>query len=279
MHYDAVGNLLSISDSKGTTTFSYDKDNRLIQKTYPDMTTVLYTYDKVGNRLSISDSMGITRFVYNELDQIISVTDPFGMTVGYSYNPLGLRTALKYPGNRIVSYTYDELGRISTVQDWSGITTTYEYDAAGRLVKKTMGNGSIVTYGYDDTGRLISKEDRDKTGNVIVSYNYTLDSVGNRTSMTMTQPLVPKMDMVDDNFTHNEGNQVTSHNSATFTYDGNGNRTARIDGTVTTQYAYNYDDMLTMVTKGADTYEYNYNSDGMRLSSIINGIETRYLLD
>lgn len=279
MNYDSVGNLVSLSDANGSTTYTYNQNNRLETVTYPNATTVSYTYDPNGNRVCVSDLTGTTSYEYSLLDQIVSVTDPFGLTVGYTYDPNRNRTSLKYPGNKTVTYYYDRLDRLASVQDWGGITTAYQYDAAGRLILETMGNGATASYTYDSTGRLTGKEDKTAGGSVIASYTFTLDEVGNRTAMSITQPLLPRIDFVDDSFAHNSGNQVVSGGGAAFSYDGKGNRTGRSEGSVTTQYAYNYDDMLTRVDDGTNVYEYLYNSDGHRLASEENGVETRYLLD
>lgn len=279
MEYDAVGNLISLTDANGETTYSYDLNYRLTTVTYPDITTVSYTYDQNGNRLSIIDSLGTTSYVYNVLDQITSATDPFGLTVSYTYDPNGNRISIRYPGFKTVFYTYDPLNRLIYVQDWGGIITEYQYDSVSRLISKTMGNGSTVLYTYDNASRLVGKEDRNAADSLIASYTYTLDQVGNRTSMDMDQPLIPTVNVVDHAFAHDNANRVLSQNSTTFTHDDKGNRTARDDGSVTTQYTYNYDDLLTQVSNGSNIDNYLYNGDGIRLASIENGFETRYLLD
>ncbi len=282
MFYDKVGNLISLIDSSDTASYTYDADNRVLTVTRPDM-AVAYTYDANGNRISVADTdvygPRTTTYSYDELDRVSSITDPFGMTVGYTYDPNGKRTSTKYPGNRPVFYYYDDLNRLTRVEDWGGVSTTYQYDNAGRLTGQTMGNGSTVAYTYDNAGRLTDKLDKTAGNTVIASYHYDLDANGNRTGMIMNQPLVPRPDYTDTTFTHNDGNQVVSGGGNNYTYDGKGNRITRNDGTVTTQYGYNYQNRLTQVTSGANTDEYGYSSDGKRLKTIKNGVETRYLLD
>jgi len=278
-NYDAVGNVISISDSDGTTFFDYNECYRLETLTYPDMTTVTFSYDDNGNRVAATGTSGTTSYVYNKLDQIVSVTDPFGMIVGYTYDPNGNRVSIKYPGNKTVYYLFDELNRLFQVKDWSGITTEYSYDAEGRLSETTMGNGSTVSYIYDEASRLTTKEDRAPDGSLIALYEYTLDQVGNRLAMSMDQPLAPHLDYMNETFTQDAANQLVTHNSTAFTYDGKGNRVVSDDGSVTTQYDYNFDDLLTKVSSADEVSEYVYNSGGKRIASIVNGVETRYLLD
>ncbi len=277
-HYDAVGNLTTFIDASGTTNYTYDANNRLTDIAYPDV-AVSYTYDSNGNRLSTKDNMGTTSFAYDRLDRVSSITDPFGMIVGYTYDPNGKRTSTKYPGNRPVFYYYDELNRLASVEDWGGIVTSYRYDKDGRMIGQTMGNGATVEYTYDEAGRLTDKVDKTSGGAVIAAYHYELDAAGNRTGMTMDQPLVPTPNAESSSFTHNAGNQVTASGSKAYTYDGRGNRATRQEGALTTQYMYNFANRLTRVINGTSTHEYRYSSDGKRLSAVIDGVETRYLLD
>ncbi len=279
MEYDAVGNLESSSDSRGTTFYEYDLDYRLDSVTYPDATTVTYTRDANGNPLSVSDVMGTISYEYSERDEVVSVTDPFGVTLGYTYDPEGNRTSIRYPGNKPVFYHHDAVNRLQSVQDWGGITTEYQYDDNGRLDKKTMGNGATVTYVYDDAGRLTAKIDKDRSGTVIASYSYLLDPNGNRTEMTVTQPLLARVHHVDDSFSYDDANRLLSRNGTSYEHDAEGNRTLMSEGSDVTQYEYNFDNMLTRVTAGANVDEYSYDSAGRRFSSFRNGVEKRYLLD
>lgn len=277
--FDAVGNLISVANADGTSTFSYDASNRLSSVTYPDSTSATYTYDANGNRTGVTDSAGTTSFSYDILDRPSSVTDPFNLTVDYTYDPNGNRTSTRYPGNRPVSFYFDELDRLVQVTDWGGVNTTYTYSASGRLSQQFMGNGATVTYSYDDAGRLLRKEDRSANGAVIADYVYILDENGNRTGLSCVQPVVPETDIADSIFSHNGGNELVTNNSATYTYDGKGNRALKVVGSVTTQYAYDYNNRLTTLSEGANVWEYKYSSDGKRLSSRENGTETRFLLD
>ncbi len=277
--YDAVGNLSTLTNADGTTTFEYDHLYRITEVTYPDLTTVGYTYDEVGNRLSVTDSSGVTSFAYDMGDRVASVTDPLGNAVGYTYDPNGNRSSIQYPGYHSVYYLFDELDRVSQVQDWAGVTTTYAYDDAGRLSTQTMGNGVVVTYTYDDAGRLVGKEDRTAGGSVIASYTYTLDPNGNRTGLGYTQPLLPDVDLLDQTMAHNDGNQVTSNNAWTYAYDGKGNRTGATNGAQTIGYAYDFSNRLTSVNDGTNLWQYRYTSNGHRIASSENGVETRWLLD
>ena len=47
--YNGHDNMISMSDSTGTTTFAYDSGNRLIKVTYPDGEFLDYTYNSLGD--------------------------------------------------------------------------------------------------------------------------------------------------------------------------------------------------------------------------------------
>ena len=51
MDYDPVGNLVSLINADGETTYGYDANDRLVGIGYPDLSTATYTYDANGNRL------------------------------------------------------------------------------------------------------------------------------------------------------------------------------------------------------------------------------------
>ncbi|MBP7868047.1 MAG: chitobiase/beta-hexosaminidase C-terminal domain-containing protein [Acidobacteria bacterium] len=279
-NYDATGNLLTLSNADGTTTYTHDPLGRVTEMTLPDLTTVAYMYDARGNRLRVIDSTGTTTYTYDLLDQVASVTDPFGLTVGYTYDPDGNRNGLIYPGNRRVTYIFDAMDRVVSVQDWGGTATTYIYDNTNRLSSQIMGNGNTVTYSYNEVGRITCKEDKTSSGIVIASYHYILDPNGNPTGVSILQPLLPEPPIqVDQIFTVNDGNQVIMNNSTAFSYDGNGNRLTAFDGYNSIEYFYDFNSRLTHVTSGSDEWDYLYTSDGKRIATTENGVQTRYLLD
>lgn len=279
MSYDELGNLLSHSNSDGSSRYQYNAINQLTSILYPDSTGVAYTYDANGNRLTVTDNSGTTTYTYDSRNLIHSVTDPFGMTVGYSYDPNANRSAIKYPGYRHVSYFYDELDRLAAIQDWTGTSTSFSYDKESRLTEKVMGNGVVVGYEYDNSGRLTRKSDKKTNNEIIVDYQLSLDANGNRTSITMEQPLLPDIPSRGNTYTHNAANQVLTNNTKNYSYDGKGNRITKTDGGTTTLYQYNFHDRLTQISDGINTYAYTYSSDGHRLSTTANGTETRYLQD
>jgi RHS repeat-associated protein len=132
--YDAVGNLVTLTDSKtaanggpgaGTTTWEYDTRNRIKKKIYPDGKFYTYTYDEVGNAATRMDGKGAV--------------------VNYSHNLFNQTDGINYPTDTDVTFTYDSAARMTGMVDGSG-TSTWTYDTAGR----------VLTYGHSRTGRTLT---------------------------------------------------------------------------------------------------------------------------
>ncbi len=61
-----------------STTFSYDNENRLSRKDYPDHTYVSYTYTPAGQRQTVTDYRGIMSYQYDIRDRLTHVGNPDG---------------------------------------------------------------------------------------------------------------------------------------------------------------------------------------------------------
>lgn len=82
---------------------------------------------------------------------------------------------------------------------------------------------------------------------------------GEVTAETSTGLSIPKQ-----TYSYNKLSQVSGVNGATIGYDTAGNLT-RVPGGA--ELAYNADDEVTSLTKGASTATYTYNKDGSRITS------------
>ncbi|MBL7941608.1 MAG: hypothetical protein JNM00_02520, partial [Flavobacteriales bacterium] len=190
--YNAIGNRISILDPNGeTTSFEYDELNRLGLIDYPGSgEDVTFEYDALGRRLNMNDAVGETSWDYMNLNLPKNIQDPFLSIVSYDYDPLGNKVAVNYPNGRQVQYDYDTLNRLEDVISNGVGSTHYEYDAAGRLKATQMPNGVNSAYDYEDNGWL--KTITHSLGNdVLASYQYHYDNVGNRTQTIETVPFLP----------------------------------------------------------------------------------------
>ena len=67
---------------------------------------------------------------------------------------------------------------------------------------------------------------------------------------------------------------MTAYNGHAIAYDTIGNPTVWYDGT---QFTWVNGRRLASAAKGSDTYTYTYNSDGLRLSKTVNGVQHKYI--
>jgi len=302
---DGRGNLTKRIDAKGQTiTYQYDVLDRLTLKTLPGGATVSYSYDDATGYLTgvASDAISYT-FTYDSAGRLATVSDSRGYSLAYSYNALGQRTQTTLPGGQTVSYNYDDANRLQSLVGEAG-TFTFGYDAAGRRSSLAYPNGLTANYSFDANDRLtelaysagtgnlldIAYPSHDKLGNRLarsedgqtVSYgydqlyqlltatgpegseNYTYDAVGNRES----GPTVK--DTVDAAYDHNAVNQMIQGRKFSYSYDANGNQTARLlsHGKIWTQ-SWDAENHLTQVQwqNGVDsrTVTFVYDPFGRRI--------------
>jgi RHS repeat-associated protein len=320
--YDAAGNLISKQDFNGhTTTYQYDSVNRLTKKTADvffaqnliGVPQLIFTYNATGKRLSMTDASGVTNYTYDTRDRLLTKATPFG-TLTYTYDATGNAASLKSSntGGASLTYTYDALNRLSTVADASGITT-YNYDAAGNLSSYAYPNGVLTGYGYDPLNRLTNMQSVCATGTgcttpgaSISSYAYTLDSAGNRLSVTELSGR--KAQYGYDDLYHLTSETISGAASqngvVSYKYDAVGNRT-KIDSTLPAIPAsglLNYDANDRTATDAFDNngntinngiqsvYDFEdhlvqrggvsivYDGDGNRVSETVAGVTTSYLV-
>jgi RHS repeat-associated protein len=177
--YDADDNLTSKTDRKGQTIqYVYDALNRLTQKAYPDTTTVEYIYDLAGKTDS-SGTTSYTWDYENRLTSVNLPNS--GGTVTFRYDPFGRRVQKVYAtssSTATTNYFYDRDNETEEVsasgsivgryvdtenideflaQSRSGATSFYEADGLGSVTSLTNGSGAIAnSYTYDSFGKLIA---------------------------------------------------------------------------------------------------------------------------
>jgi len=194
--YDAVGNPTSKTDPLGlTTTLGFDAADRLVKIDYPDPDQdVVFAYDPAGNLTSMTDGVGLTQWTYDALNRPMAITDPFGDSVGYTFDPVGNQTGLIYPDDKAVTYAYDPANRLINVTDWQASLTGYGYDAADRLTTIALPNGVVSSFEYDVANRLTGLN-HTLEADVLASYRYDYDGVGNRTQAVeaLTYPWTPSL--------------------------------------------------------------------------------------
>jgi RHS repeat-associated protein len=272
--YDAAGNLTKMIDAAGnatptagdgTTIYGYDVLNRLTSINYSDATPdVTYAYDANNNRMSMTDGAGSETYTYDSLDRLKSVTRS-RMSFAYDYDEASNVRKRTYPDGTIVDYTYDDNERLASVTS-NAATTNYGYDEAGNLVTTTLpsGNGYVGSRTYDRAGRL-TEVMNEKGGNVLSRFTYTLDEVGNPTSVVTPDGTIT--------YTYDSLDRLTEACFAAscpgpndpyirYDYDAVGNRKTETRPMGTTTYTYNSSDQLASQSGPGGTVNYTYDANG-----------------
>jgi len=160
--YDDDGNISSITDANGTTSYAYDSLYRLTQVTYPGGASETYTYDAGGNRLS----RGATTYTYDSANRLVSSTADGGTT--YTYDANGNLTG-KTAGGQTTTYTWNDQNQLARIDYPDGTHSAYTYDHRGRRLSKTDRAGVTIYFVYDGANLV---QEVDAAGNVIAQYVY-----------------------------------------------------------------------------------------------------------
>jgi RHS repeat-associated protein len=274
--YNPSGLRATMTDASGTTTYTYDNRDRLINKQTP-FGTLTYTYDAVGNVLTVnsSNANGISlTYSYDALNRLKSIREnqlPEGANLTtYVYQNVNVLDNVTFPNGITTTYGYDSQYRITSATVKKGTTIiasyTYSLGPAGNRIGVQESGGKSVTYSYDNNYRLKSETIQ---GTLIPaqdgSISYSYDNVGNRLNQTSTLATIPTT-----TFTYDDNDRLTSDS-----YDNNGN-TIMSNGL---GYVYDFENKLVGVIGGPSPISIIYDGDGNRVSKTIGSVTTQYLVD
>ena len=266
---------------------------------YERLYTYNQTYDlnKVSPRLeSLSNDVFENTYEYDYFGRIkkISTNDlsnPFEQSI--SYETISLNNEL-YATSRIIEQEYNLRPGLSNPY-FNVLTFNYVYDRLNNIsAYDLVANNSLnhhyndhyYSYTYNNDSVLTREQVWERDANLsTLSYkeiNYTYDSHGNITSKNIKDG--SDENHIINNTTYNyyyQNNKLEniydSNNQliSSFSYDDFGNTTS-YDGLNLT---YIRGSVLSSISDGTNTYNYHYNSDGIRYKKIINNAETIYGLD
>lgn len=273
------------------TQYTYNADRALTRTTRPDGQLVNVGYDAAGRTSTLGIARGLFNFSYNPTtSQLTGVAAPGGLDLAYSYDG-DLLTGVTWNGAVAGStaYTYNNDLRVTAESVNAADSVSFGYDVDGLL--KTAGSlaltrnaqnalltgstlGSVTDaftynpfaeltnysasyattelysadYSRDALGRITQKVET--VGAIIATYDYTYDTAGRLSAVSK------------------DGNPLS-----TYSYDSNGNRTARTGPSVSASY----DAQDRLLTYGSTTYSYTAN--GELLSKTTGTQTTRYQYD
>lgn len=290
-HYDALGRLVRIDyPGLNDSLFSYDSEGNVLTADN-GYASVTFTYDNLNRLTRTSQNGRVVGYSYDNANGVRNITYPGGKVVTETRTPRGLLNGIVDGGNlprSIVQYSYDSSGRLLTKDYFNGIRSSSSYDANGNKVALDYDNGATrliaLRYGHDKEGNRLHVEkvhapsvseqyvydDRYRVvqfkrgalngGGTIAapvsSAVYNLDALGNWTRK--------ETDGVPETRTHNEMNELTNVDGASYAYNDNG---ALAEDAVFS-YTYDFENRLTEVTRKADGVVirgYKYDALGRRV--------------
>ncbi len=284
-NFDLAGQRIAARDARGKTSYTYDLRGHVTRILYPDGRELDYTYDPRGIRSTITAKIGTkvltTTTGYDNAGRLSTVTDPLSRAYGAQYDANSNRISLNYPNSETTSYAYDTRGHLTsliTKQPGSNGTIAQSYgytlDAAGKRTRIQEADGTIRQYGYDSVDRLTSEA---VTGPTNYSNSFEYDAVGNRLTQTNAGSHPGTV-----NYTYDRRDELTKENSTAYSYDKNGNLTAKIGEA---GYTWDYERRLTQVSLlDGTTIDHSYDADGNRVQTKVTppggtASTTNYLVD
>jgi RHS repeat-associated protein len=245
--YTPTGRLATFTAASGkVATLTYDARQRPTSLDWSDTTPdVTATYDHAGRMLTLNNSVSALTYGYDADNRLTSETQDLqspvnlpAKTVTYSYDADSNRTGMIYPDGTVVAATYTARNQVASVSAGGPPpVATYTYDLAGNRIGKALENGTTTTYGYDDASRLLNI-DHKLAGVSFQRFDYTLNSVNNRTSRTETNAGLPAVldaygfdaiDQVTEVKYNFDPVNATSQRQANYVYDLAGNRSSVTD--------------------------------------------------
>jgi YD repeat-containing protein len=109
--YDSVGNRITMQDTTGAYTTTFDALDRKQTVTNPADKTITYAYDEIGLRaqVTISDA-GVTTYSYSANGQVDHLVNPESKRTSYSYDAAGRRLLKKLANGSRASFTSTSFG-------------------------------------------------------------------------------------------------------------------------------------------------------------------------
>ena len=141
--FDSNGNTQSKTDSTGTTSYTWDFENRLTSVTLPGSGgTVSFKYDPFGRRIYKSSSSGTSVYAYDG-DNLVEETNASGTAVARYTQTEDFDEPLAMLRSSTTSYYQaDDLGSITSLSNAAGaLAQTYTFDSFG---KQTASSGSLT---------------------------------------------------------------------------------------------------------------------------------------
>jgi RHS repeat-associated protein len=309
--YDADGDVTSMIDGTGESTYLYDSLGRLIETQNGHGDIVGYDHDLAGHLTEIvyPNGKSVSR-AFDDAGRLESVTDWLGGKTSFIYDADSNLQQTIFPAltGNVDTYAYDQAGRMSeaTYSDGMEVLASLEYgrEGVGQVdqVDSTGLPGSVETgFGYDKDNRLT------EAGEAVFKYDgadnmteglgsantydaasqletgtgvsYTYDALGARieSAPAVGPPTNYGYDQAGNllSVDREEEGEVTGI-AKDFTYDGTGLLVSEIDGMATSYFTWDVSEDLPLILND-DAHSYIYGPGGLPVAQISNEEAPTYL--
>ncbi|WP_176014744.1 RHS repeat domain-containing protein [Victivallis sp. Marseille-Q1083] len=271
--YNRLGQPLTVVDTTGTRTFTYNVQfalqKELISGIYTKELNRVYTTSGLKGSYSGLNigTVNLYTYGYDQYSRLNKVTTAAGV---FNYTFLAnsdLIASMTRPNNVPTNYTY-ETARDLLTKVANGAISTFQYnnDALGRRTSMNRSGSAftaadVLSYTYNSYSELTGAS---SNNNASYSYSYTYDPIGNRKTAGLAG--------TNWTYTANSLNQYSALNQAGTvqnpTYDTDGNMLTR-DGWTQT---WNAENRLVKAEKGTAKLEFAYDYMGRRIEKkVYNG--------
>jgi RHS repeat-associated protein len=241
--------------------YGYNLQGQLTSETYPSGRTITMGYDTAGRTNTVAGALGGVNTNYV---QTIAYAPPGGMTSMALGNTL---TETRSYNNRLQPTSI-------CLGNWGGFN--YDFGGGsnnGNVVSQTMtALNQTQTYSYDNVNRLTQVSESSGW-----NQTYGYDRYGNRTSIGESSQYLPTYAPISG--TINIGANTNRITDAGFSYDATGNVTQApvAAGGATQSFAYDAENKLVNFNSSAATY--SYDGDGRRVKKVNGSSSTIFVYD
>jgi RHS repeat-associated protein len=238
-------------DGTGNTTYKYDIQGRLIQKTQTTGTvvkTIGYGYDALGRMSSITYPSGkVLTYTFDVQGRVASMAvNAVNLVSGITYQPFGPAKSWTWSGGPVQTRNFDLDGRQTSYPYTATGTVNLTYDLGNRIT--SLSGSRTKSYAYDKLDRLITEN---------TTLTYTYDANGNRSQYKNGTAI----STYNNPTTSNKLTSITGTGPEAYTYDLAGNTTAIAAKTL----AYDARKRLITHTGGTTVTTFGINAIGQRL--------------
>ncbi|HYJ46449.1 MAG TPA: DUF6531 domain-containing protein, partial [Pyrinomonadaceae bacterium] len=149
-----------VDRENGDTVFSYDAQNRLVNRASSDGSFQTYTYDERGQVSSTTTNAGRTDYERDERGDL-SRAKSNGPAQSYrvTRNSRGQAISVKSEAGSEISFEYDAAGNASAFSTNRAGRFETGTDANGRVISRSLPSGALYRYEYDPRGMLLKQSD------------------------------------------------------------------------------------------------------------------------